>query len=129
MNSNNLLKYIKEYFNTFNDKDYTIYVDGTPTECCKVNEYSNYVVWYIPTDSNELDWWKVHLCEIEAIRLTATTMEIVKTNGKEYTLTAKLKAKEKKAKEIILKVKNAIYTRRTDDALGYLDELNALMDE
>ena len=124
-----LRNYIKEYFNTFNNKDYTIYVDGNPTEWCKLNEYGDYVVWYIPTDSNELDHWKVHLCEIEAIRLTATTMEIVKTNGKEYTLAAKPKAKEKKAKEIILKVKNAIYTRRTDDALSYLDELNALMDE
>ena len=124
-----LRNHIKEYFNTFNNKDYTIYVDGTPTEWCKLNTYGDYVVWNIPSDSNESDWWSVDLCEIEAIRLTATTMEIVKTNGKEYTLAAKPKAKEKKAKEIILKVKNAIYTRRTDDALGYLDELKALMDE
>ena len=129
MNSNNLLKYINEYFNTFNNKDYTIYVDGTPTECCKLNEYGNYVVWNIPSDSNEIDWWKVFLCEIKEIRLTATTMEIVKTNGKEYTLAAKLKSKEKKAKEIILRAKNALYAHHIDDAIGYLDELNALMDE
>ena len=122
-----LRNHIKEYFNTFNEKDYTIHVDGIPTEWCKLNEYGDYVVWNIPSDDS--DWYSIHLCEIEAIRLTPTTMEIVKTNGKEYTLTAKSKTKEKKAKEIILKVKNAIYTRRTDDALGYLDELNALMDE
>lgn len=124
-----LRNYIKEYFNTFNNKDYTIYVDGTPTEWCNLKEYGDYVVWNIPSDDNEKEWWKVYLCEIEAIRLTPTTMEIVKTNGKEYTLAAKPKAKEKKAKELILKVKNAIYTRRIDDALSYLDELTALMDE
>lgn len=124
-----LRNYIKEYFNTFNNKDYTIYVDGNPTEWCNLKEHGDYVVWNIPSDSNEIDWWKVYLCEIKEIRLTATTMEIVKTNGKEYTLTAKPKSKEKKAKEIILKVKNALYTRRGDDVLKYLDELNELMDE
>ena len=124
-----LRNYIKEYFNTFNNKDYTIYVDGTPTEWCNLKEYGDYVVWNIPSDDNEKEWWKVYLCEIEAIRLTATTMEIVKTNGKEYKLTARLKSKEKKAKELILKTKNAIYTHRFDDAIGYLDELNDLMDE
>ena len=124
-----LRNYIKEYFNTFNNKDYTIYVDGTPTECCNLKEYGDYVVWNIPSDSNEKEWWKVYLCEIEAISLTATTMEIVKTNGKEYKLTARLKSKEKKAKEIILKTKNALYAHHIDDAHKYLDELKALMDE
>ena len=124
-----LLKYISEYFNTFNDKDYIIYVDGTPTKWCRLNTYGDYVVWNIPSDSDESDWWSVHVCEIVEISMTATTMVIKKTNGKEYTLTAKLKRKEDKAKEIILKAKNAIYTRNTVDALGYLDELNALMDE
>lgn len=124
----NLLNHIKEYFNTFNSKDYTIYVDGTPTKWCRLNTYGDYVVWNIPSE-DESDWWSVHLCEIEAIRLTPTTMEIIKTNGKKYTLTAKLKKKEDKAKEIILRAKNAIYTHRFDDAMGYLDELNALMDE
>lgn len=124
----NLLSHIKEYFNTFNHKDYTIYVDGVPTKWCRLNTYGDYVVWNIPSE-DESDWWSVHLCEIEAIKLTATTMEIIKTNGKEYTLTAKLKRKEDKAKEIILRVKNAIYTHRFDDAIGYLDELNDLMDE
>ena len=57
------------------------------------------------------------------------TMEIVKTNGKEYKLVAKRKAKEEKAKDIILRAKNALYTRNISHALGYLDELNALMDE
>ena len=121
--------HIKEYFNTFNNKDYTIYVDGTPTEWCNLKEYGDYVVWNIPSDDNEKEWWKVYLCEIEAISLTATTMEIVKTNGKEYKLTARLKSKEKKAKEIILKTKNALYAHHIDDAHKYLDELKALMDE
>ena len=120
-----LLKHIKEYFNTFNHKDYTIYVDGTPTEWCSLNTYGNYVVWNILSDN----WHWVNVCEIEAIKLTSTTMEIVKTNGKEYTLTAKLKSKEKKAKELILRTKNALYAQHLNDALGYLDELNALMDE
>lgn len=124
-----LVKHINEYFNTFNHKDYTIYVDGTPTELCKLNSYNDYVVWHIPSDSNESDWYSINVYEIEAIRLTATTMEIIKTNGKEYKLVAKLKSKEKKAKEIILRTQNALYARHLSDALDYLDELKALMDE
>lgn len=126
---NELLKHIKEYFNTFNQKDYTIYVDGAPTEWCSLNDNSGRVVWDIPSDSNERSWYWVNVSDIKAIRLTPTMMEIVKTNGKEYKLVAKLKSKEKKAKDIILRVKNALYTRNINHALGYLDELNALMDK
>lgn len=124
-----LLNHIKEYFNTFNHKDYTIYVDGTPTEWCSLNINTHRVVWKIPSNSNERDWYWVNVSDIEAIRLTPTTMEIVKTNGKEYKLTARLKSKEKKAKELILKTKNALYARQIGDVLNYLDELNDLMDE
>lgn len=124
-----LLNHIKEYFNTFNNKDYTIYVDGTPTEWCSLNSNTHRVVWDIPSDSNELSWYWVNVSDIEAIRLTPTTMEIVKTNGKEYKLVAKLKSKEKKAKDIILKAKNALYAHNINHALGYLNELNTLMDE
>ena len=126
---NDLLKHIKEYFNTFSPKDYTIYVDGEPTEWCNVSTNNDRVVWDIPSDSNERSWFWVEVRDIEAIRLTPMTMEIVKTNGKEYKLVAKRKAKEEKAKDIILRAKNALYTRNISHALGYLDELNALMDE
>lgn len=128
---NELLKHISEYFNTFNQKDYTIYVDGAPTEWCSLNSNSDNprVVWNIPSDSNERSWYWVNVRDIEAIRLTPTTMEIVKKNGKEYKLAAKLKSKEKKAKDIILRTKNALYANSLSDALGYLDELKALMDE
>ena len=124
-----LLSHIKEYFNTFKNKDYTIYVDGTPTKWCSLDSNNSRVVWDIPSDSNERSWFWVKVSDIEAIRLTPTTMEIVKTNGKEYKLTAKIKAKEEKAKDIILKTKNALFARNINHALGYLDELNALMDE
>lgn len=126
-----LLKHIKEYFNTFPNKNYTIYVDGTPTEWCSLNSDidTHRVIWVIPSDSNERSWFWVDVRDIEAIRLTPTTMEIVKTNGKEYKLVAKLKSKEKKAKDIILRAKNALYTRNISQVLVYLDELNALMDE
>lgn len=124
-----LLKHIKEYFNTFPNKDYTIYVDGNPTEWCSLNSNTNRVVWNIPSDSNERSWYWINVRDIEAIRLTPTTMEIVKTNGKEYKLAAKLKSKEKKAKDIILRTKNALYAHNINHALGYLDELNALMDK
>lgn len=127
--SNDLLKYISKYFDTFKQKDYTIYVNGNPTEWCNVNHCGDRVAWTIPSDSDESDWYYIFVCEINAIRLTPTTMEIIKTNGKEYTFTAKLKTKEKKAKEIILKAKNALYAHHINDAMGYLDELNALMDE
>ena len=126
-----LFKHIKEYFNTFNNKDYTIYVDGTPTEWCSLNSNTNRVVWDIASDNSDTgrSWFWVEVRDIEAIRLTPTTMEIVKTNGKEYKLAARLKSKEKKAKNIILKVKNALYAHNINHALGYLDELNELMDE
>ena len=124
--NNNLLNHINEYFNTFNQKDYTIYVDGTPTEWCRVNSYAESVVWNIPSSNND---YTVYVCEIEAIRLTPTTMEIIKTNGKKYILVAKPKTKEKKAKELILKVKNALNVHLINDAMAYLDELEALMDK
>ena len=124
--NDNILKHISEYFNTFNSKDYTIYVDGTPTEWCKLNNYSTYVVWRIPSDN---DWHGINGREIEKIRLTPTTMEIIKTNGKEYKLVAKLKTKEEKVKDIILKTKNALYVAHINDALNYLDELKTLMNE
>lgn len=126
---NELFNHIKEYFNTFNQKDYTIYVDGTPTEWCSLHNNTSRVLWNIPSDSNERDWYWVNVCDIEAIRLTPTTMEIIKTNGKEYKLAAKPKAKEKRAKEIISKAKMALYTHCSDDVSKYLDELKALMDE
>lgn len=126
---NNFFKYINDYFNTFNNKDYTIYVNGIPIEWYMLQTHGDYVVWNIPSNSNEIDWYTIHGHEIEAIRLTTTTMEIVKTNGKEYTFTAKTKRKEEKAKNIILKTKNAICARHIDDALKYLDELKVLMDE
>lgn len=126
-----LLKHIKEYFNIFNQKDYTIYVDGVPTEWCNLNSNidNSRVVWDMASDNNERSWFWVNVRDIEAIRLTPTTMEIIKTNGKEYKLVAKLKSKEKKAKDIILRTKNALYARNINHALGYLDELNALMDK
>ncbi len=126
-----LIKHIKEYFNTFPNKDYTIFVDGAPTERCSLNDNSGRVIWDIASDNSDTgrSWFWVEVRDIEAIRLTPTTMEIVKTNGKEYKLTAKLKSKEKKAKDIILRAKNALYTNNISHALGYLDELKALMDE
>ena len=124
-----MVRHIKEYFNTFPNKDYTIFVDGAPTEWCSLNDNSGRVVWDIRSNSNERSWYWVNVRDIEAIRLTPTTMEIVKTNGKEYKLAAKLKSKEKKAKDIILRTKNALFARNINHALGYLDELNALMDE
>lgn len=126
-----MVKHIKEYFNTFPNKDYTIYVDGAPTEWCSLNDNSGRVVWDIASDNSDTgrSWFWVEVRDIEAIRLTPTTMEIIKTNGKEYKLAAKLKSKEKKAKDIILKTQNALYIRNINLALGYLDELKALMDE
>lgn len=123
-----LLKHISEYFNTFPEEDYTIYVDGTPTELCKLNCNNPRVVWNIPLDSGENDWYFVYIRELEAIRLTTTTMELIKADGVEFKFTAKLKTKEKKVKEIILKTKNALYNCHIVDALDYLDKLEALMD-
>lgn len=136
-----LLKPIKEYFNTFNHKDYTIYVDGKPTEwCClhvditptewdRLNNNFHRIVWDIPSDRNERAWYWVDVRDIERIMRTPTTMELIRKTGKVYKLVAKLKTKETKAKDIILRAKNALYAHNLSHAMGYLDELNTLMDE
>ena len=61
--------------------------------------------------------------------MTATAMIIKTKDIKEYMFIAKVKAKEEKAKDLILKTKNALYARHIDDVLKHLDELKALMDE
>ena len=127
--NNNLLKYINEYFNAFNNKDYTIYVDGTPTECSYLNDCGSCVIWNISSNSNESNWHRVYACEIVEVSMTVTTMVIKKTNGKEYTLIAKPKTKEEKAKKLILKAKNALNVHLINDAMDYLNELEALMNE
>ena len=125
--NNDLLKYIGEYFKTFKHKDYTIYVNGKWTKWC--GSTRNRVVWNIPSDSNETDWYAIHSWEIAEVSITATSMTIKKINGGERTFIAKVKTKEEKAKEIILSTENAIYVHNLDDALYYLNELKALMNE
>ena len=127
--NNDLLKYIGEYFNTFNHKDYTIYVNERPALWWNVN--GNKVVYHIlppPDLVAAREWFDIKEEEIEEVSMTVTTMTIKKKNGKEYMFIAKVKAKEEKAKNLILKVKNVLYAHKIDAALGYLDELNALMD-
>lgn len=134
--NNNLLKYISEYFNTFPKEDYTFYVNGTPTEWCSLNNNSRRVVYKIPANSSvpggviyDREWYVIYDWEIAEVSITATGMTIKKTNGGERTFVAKVKAKEEKAKEIILKTKNALYAHHIDKAQDYLDKLKALMDE
>lgn len=124
---NDLSKYISEYFKTYNLKDYTIYVNGEWTKWCALNH--NRVVWNIPSDSGEKEWYAIYSLEIAEVSITATSMTIKKMNGGERTFVAKLKAKEEKAKEIILRTKNALYTHNIDTALDYLEELEELMNE
>ncbi len=134
--NNNLLKHISEYFNTFPKEDYTIYVNGTPTKWCTLNNNNCSVVYKLSDNSSvpggviyDKEWYIIYDWEIEAIKLTPTTMELIKTNGKEYIFSAKIKRKEDKVKEIILKTKNSLYACHVSDAIGYLDELKVLMDE
>lgn len=124
---NDLCKYISEYFKTFNHKDYTIYVNGEWTKWCGFNH--NRIVWNIPSDSNESDWYAIYSWEIAEVSVTATSLTIKKMNGGERTFVAKVKTKEEKAKEIILSAKNALYAHNLDTALDYLEELEALMNE
>lgn len=128
---NKMVKHIKEYFNTFPNKDYTIYVDGVPAEWCCLDDNTGRVVWDIPSDNSDTgrSWFWVNVRDIEAIRLTSTTMEIVKTNGKEYNFVAKRKTKEEKAKNLILKAKNTLNVHLINVTMDYLNELEALMDE
>lgn len=134
--NNDLLKYIGEYFKTFPKEDYTICVNGTPTEWCSLNNNNYCVVYKLPPNSSipggivyDREWYSIYDWEISEVSITVTTMTIKKKNGKEYTFIAKVKAKEEKAKNLILKVKNSLYSHKIDTALNYLDELNALIDE
>ena len=134
--NNNLLKYISEYFNTFPKEDYTFYVDGIPTEWCSLNKNSCSVVYKLPDNSSvpggviyDREWYAIYDWEIAEVSMAATGMTIKKINGGERTFVAKVKAKEEKAKAIILKTKNALYAHHIDDAHKYLDKLKALMDE
>lgn len=130
----NLFKHISEYFNAFPKEDYTIYVNGIPTEWCGLNNNSCSVVYIIPPNSSvpngiiyDNGWYTIYDWEIEAIRLTPTILEIIQTNGKEYTFTAKIKRKDEKAKDIILKTKDALNDNRINDAQYYLDKLKGLL--
>lgn len=128
--NNDLLNYISEYFKTFNPKEYTIYINEIPALWWNVK--GNRVVYHIlppPDLVAAREWFDIKEEEIKEVSMTVTTMTIKKKNGKEYTFIAKIKAKEEKAKDIILKVKNAIYLHKIDTALDCLDELKNLMDE
>lgn len=125
--NNDLFKYISEYFKTFSLKDYTIYVNGKWTKWCAATR--NRIVWNIPSDNNEMDWYAVYSWEIAAVSITATSMTVKKINGGERTFVAKVKTKEEKAKEIILWMKNVLNEHNLDTALDYLEELEALMNE
>ena len=128
--NNDLLNYISEYFKTFNPKEYTIYINERPALWWNVK--GTRVVYHIlppPDLVAAREWFDIKEEEIKEVSMTVTTMTIKKKNGKEYTFIAKIKAKEEKAKDIILKVKNAIYLHKIDTALDCLDELKNLMDE
>lgn len=133
-NNNNLLKHISEYFNTFPKEDYTFYVNGIPTERCNFNNDNRCVIYKIPDNSSvpggiiyDKEWYAIYDWEIAELSITATGMTIKKINGGERTFIAKIKRKEEKAKEIILKTKNALNDNRINDAQYYLDKLKGLL--
>ena len=134
--SNDLLKYINEYFNTFNIEDYTICVNGTPTRFCKVNTNSLCVIWNIPSDNNGREFFSIYDWEIAEVSLTVTTMVLITKSGKEYVFTAKVRKKEERVKNLLMKIENILLTRlwakdkeRVDEAVEYLYAIKALMDE
>lgn len=65
-----LIKHIKEYFNTFNNKDYTIYVDGTPTEKCEINGNDNLVA-----SAEELEPYRVETGGYNKFRIKKGNLE------------------------------------------------------
>lgn len=109
-----LIKSINKYFSTFSNKNYTIYVDGTPTEWCGYGSNTYYVAWRIQRKPNELSWYFVDPLNIEAVKLTPTTMKIIKTDGEVHNFVAKLKTKAWLARQYdnvlkcLIKLKNMI---------------------
>lgn len=77
MNSN-LLKNINEYFNTFSNKNYTIYINGERIKFYKVT--GSYVVW-----ETDHDWGCLFKQEINAVTIEGVNLTITARDGKEYT--------------------------------------------
>lgn len=142
--NNDLLKYISEYFNAFPKEDYTIYVNGTPTKWCGLNINNNRVAYKLSALNPIVPcgviydsvWYAIYSHEIKEVSMTVTTMVIKKTNGKEYTFTAKIKEKEEKVNDLLLKAENILLNylwtsnkEKTREVMEYLCEIKALMNK
>lgn len=142
--NNDLLKYISEYFNTFPKEDYTICVNGTPTKWCGLNTNSNRIAYKLPALNPTIPcdviydsvWYAIYIYEIVEVSITVTSMTVKKANGKEYTFTAKIKEKEEKVNDLLLKAENTLLNHlwmdnkeKTREVLEYLCKIKALMNK
>lgn len=110
--NNNLLKYIDEFFKSF-EKDHTFYINGERIRFSKIND--NHVVWRTEGE----DWDFLTEGEISEVSITATKLIITAKSGREYTFIAKPKSKG----EIISMIKNKL------DSLFYIEDNKKGIDE
>lgn len=95
--NNDLLKYINEFFNSF-EKDHTFYIDGERIRFCKADDIR--VTWTI----DGVGWGFINKREIKEISIMATFLTITLMSGRKYIIIAKPKSKE----EIISLIKNRL---------------------
>ena len=116
--NNDLLKYINEFFKSF-EKDHTFYLNGERIRFCKIND--NHVVWIIEGE----DWDFLTEGEISEVSITVTKLTITAKSGREYTFIAKPKPK----KEIISVIKNKLISLfYKEDNKEEIDEIIYLLD-
>lgn len=134
--NNDLLKYIDEYFKTFNPKEYTIYINGRPSDW-RIVKTNKVVYRLLPLPSPDFldtrELFDIKEEEIKEVSITTTALTIKKKNGEEYTFIAKVKVKEEKVKDLIRKAKGILLATVSGEGINEvyscLDAIYMLMDE
>jgi hypothetical protein len=117
MNNNDLLKYINEFFTSF-EKDYTFYINGERIKFCKATDTR--VIWQMVDDWNFLAKREIKEVSIMATSLTITTM-----SARKYTFIAKPKLKEEITEKIVSLLK--IKLSRIFYEAGIKEEINGII--
>lgn len=117
MNNNDLLKYINEFFTSF-EKDHTFYIDGERIKFCKATDTR--VIWQMVDD-----WNFLAKREIKEVSIMATSLTITVMNGRKYTFIAKPKLKEEITEKIVSLLK--IKLSRIFYEAGIKEEINEII--
>lgn len=117
MNDNGILKYVNEFFESF-EKDHIFYIDRERIKFCKATDTR--VIWDLDYDWNFLSKREINAVTIEGASLTITTK-----NGRKYTFIAKPKIKEEVTERIISLLKTKL--SRIFYEAGIKEEINEII--